>query len=73
MRSHVVETEEENEYKEYFQYLVQACHLSKPENWREALQQYHTIFSHRLENFVMSKKNFVKDRNNFVMKALLSK
>lgn len=46
VRSHVVETEEENVYKEYFQYLVQTCHLSKPENWRKALQQYHTILSY---------------------------
>ena len=46
VRSHVVETEEENEYQEYFQYLAQTCNLSKPEHWRDALRQYYTIHSY---------------------------
>ena len=46
VHSHVVETGEENEYQEYFQYLVQTCNLSKPEHLREALQQYYPILSY---------------------------
>ena len=32
VRFHVVETEKDNEYKEYFLYLVQTCNLPKPES-----------------------------------------
>jgi len=52
VRFHVVDTEKDNEYKEYFLYLVQTCNLPKPESWREVLQlyiclqQYNTILSY---------------------------
>ena len=42
-RSHVVENDEENEYQEYFHYLIQNCNLKKPENWKEALQLSHIL------------------------------
>ena len=43
LHSHVVEINNENECEEYCHYVSQACNLPQPENWREALQQYHTI------------------------------
>ena len=46
VRCHVIETEQETEYEEYFSYLVHTCNLTKPENWREALQQYFTFLSY---------------------------
>ena len=35
--------ESTNEYQEYFQYAFQAAGLSKPQNWREALDLYHNL------------------------------
>jgi len=34
-----------NEYQEYFQYAFQAAGLSNPQNWREALDLYHNIYT----------------------------
>ena len=45
LRSHVVESEYNNEYKEYFQYIIQTCNICKPDSWYEALQLYNTILS----------------------------
>ena len=37
---HIVETEEHNDYQEYFQYVSEVCALEQPNDWRDALQLY---------------------------------
>ena len=38
--------ENTNEYQEYFQHAFQAAGLSNPQNWREALDLYHNLYSY---------------------------
>ena len=38
--------ESTNEYQGYFQYAFQAAGLSNPQNWREALDLYHNLYSY---------------------------
>ena len=40
---HIVETEEHNDYQEYFQYVSEVCTLEQPNDWRDALQLYNFI------------------------------
>ena len=40
---HLIEREENNEYFEYFQYVMGSLHLAKPSNWRESLQLYNRL------------------------------
>lgn len=40
-RSHVMESaNENNDYQDYFHYVIDACALSRPNNWKEALKLY---------------------------------
>jgi len=38
--SHLVQKDEDDEYQEYFQYVIQNLNIKQPEHWREALQRY---------------------------------
>lgn len=40
---HLIERDENNEYFEYFQYVMGSLHLAKPSNWRESLQLYNRL------------------------------
>jgi len=42
-RSHIVETEEDNLYQDYFNYVLQSCNLNKPADWMEGLDLYNTL------------------------------
>lgn len=42
-RLHIVESEENNIYQEYFNYVLATCHLKKPTTWIEALQLYDAL------------------------------
>ena len=42
-RTHVVESDADNDYQEYFQYVSGICGLGQPEDWREALELYKII------------------------------
>ena len=44
-KSHLIEREQENEYQEYFQYVVNSLNLQKPNHWREAVSLYERILS----------------------------
>ena len=41
--SHLVQKDEDNDYQEYFQYVIQSLNKKKPEHWREALQMYREL------------------------------
>ena len=43
IRSHLVDNVEENEYQEYFHYVIENCNLNMAKNWKEALQLYHIL------------------------------
>lgn len=45
-RMQVIEPYQNNDYQEYFQYVMTTCELEKPVNWREGLALYHTLLSH---------------------------
>ena len=40
---HLVENAVEDEYQQYFQYVIETNHVRKPVHWREALQLYHWL------------------------------
>ena len=40
---HLVENAVEDEYQQYFQYVIETNHVRKPVHWREALQLYHCL------------------------------
>ena len=40
---HLVENAVEDEYQQYFQYVIETNHVRKPVDWREALQLYHWL------------------------------
>jgi hypothetical protein len=43
-RCHVVEADDEsNDYQDYFQYVMSTCALTKPNDWKEALELFHTL------------------------------
>ena len=46
VRSHIVETEEDNLYQEYFNYVLQSCNFNKPTDWTEALDLYNTLLEY---------------------------
>eukprot|EP00794_Sanderia_malayensis_P011647 gene11647-12845_t len=35
-KNHVIRPEENNEYQQYFEYVVEMCNLRKPDDWRDA-------------------------------------
>ena len=48
-RSHVVEFREDSIYQEYFKYVLQTCNLSKPTDWRQALELYKVLLEYANE------------------------
>ena len=40
---HIVETEDENVYSEYFQYVMSELNVAYPNTWEEALELYQTL------------------------------
>ena len=48
-RSHVVEFQEDSIYQEYFKYVLQTCNLSKPTDWRQALELYKVLLEYANE------------------------
>ena len=43
VEDHLIERDENNEYFEYFQCVMESLHLAKPSNWRESLQLYNRL------------------------------
>eukprot|EP00794_Sanderia_malayensis_P018332 gene18332-20154_t len=41
--NHLVDEDEDNDFQEYFKYVVEKLVLSTPRNWREALYMYNII------------------------------
>jgi hypothetical protein len=46
VKSHLIAPPETNEYQEYFEYVMEACHLTKPSNWMESLELYQTLINY---------------------------
>lgn len=46
VRNNLVQTEVQNDYQEYFQYVLENCNISQPSHWREALQLFHTLLNY---------------------------
>eukprot|EP00795_Rhopilema_esculentum_P014495 gene14495-5557_t len=42
-KDHVISTDEENQYQQYFEYVKQVCDLRKPDDWRSAQDLFETI------------------------------
>ena len=42
-KDHVISTDEENHYHQYFEYVMQVCNLRKPDDWRDAQALFQTI------------------------------
>eukprot|EP00794_Sanderia_malayensis_P007626 gene7626-8468_t len=42
-KNHVISPDENNEYQQYFEYVVQMCNLRKPDDWRDAQALFRTI------------------------------
>ena len=42
-KNHVISPDENNEYQQYFEYVVQACNLRKQDDWRGARALFRTI------------------------------
>lgn len=45
-RLHIVDNVEQNNFQEYFHYLMSTCALTTPENWRDGLNLYHTLLDY---------------------------
>lgn len=45
-RLQVIEPNQNNDYQDYFQYVMTTCELEKPVSWREGLVLYHTLLSY---------------------------
>ncbi|EDO46160.1 predicted protein [Nematostella vectensis] len=41
--THLVQQDEDDEYQEYFRYVLHSLNKKKPEHWREALQMYEEL------------------------------
>ena len=50
-RLHIVGTTVENNYQDYFNYVMSTCQLNLPENWREGLSLYETLLDHAHNGF----------------------
>ena len=48
-RSEITKSNEDNEYQEYFNYVMKECNFTLPANWRDSLQLYY-ILLHNAEN-----------------------
>jgi hypothetical protein len=46
VKSHLIAPPETNEYQEYFEYVMEACHLTKPSNWMGSLELYQTLINY---------------------------
>lgn len=43
---HLVEAQENNDYEEYFNYVMENCQLQYPTNWHDALRLYHLMINY---------------------------
>ena len=46
-----MEREDENEYQEYFQYVMETLNYRQPENWRDVLQIYEHLTAIAVNSF----------------------
>lgn len=51
VRSRLTERCGSSNYQEYFDYVMDTCELSRPNNWREGLVIYDTLTDHALDGF----------------------
>lgn len=45
-KNHLIESDEPNNYHQYFSYVMRVGEISRPNNWREALTLYHRLIDH---------------------------
>lgn len=50
-RLHIVDSTVQNNYQDYFNYVMSACQLKSPDNWREGLSLYQTLLDHANNGF----------------------
>ena len=45
-QTHVIDSDDQNEFQEYSQYVMETCGLQTPTNWREGLSLYHVLLDY---------------------------
>ena len=46
VRSHIIESDYQNCFQDYFRYVSGMCHLGQPAHWNEVLDLYNTLLQY---------------------------